>query len=504
MSNSALEEYYKRTVAGNFLGTYRLSLAFEDLVRQMVEPSIATRMPSCAKGLNHPFFNPRPLSVVGMSMKPSMSKCAHLSCCDTARTVPPQPAVGHATEIPPPKAVTGEKQGENTVFKAPLTTMSPNRPRANTSSKVPQPVKTATKPVASPKVEIKPLLSSEAASFPKINESRKKIAVSASPARKHRKDIKIFKDPAPPQTSTSNINARGLNSNQAPGVMGGGDAAPNTKPELRPLLLRADSAQGVRAPAKPFVDGNPMMSTPTKKFGQAANAWAVSNNSSVISSRTLKSNASTRSSVTPKKTTVNRSSSVAQTRDSKELRSPESIKSQKSLASTRDQNQENVLLVSQRSPAAVAKEPAKSVATFFKNKSTLSACEYTRRSALNELSNQKSPAAGSQNIKEQSPPPFSLNTIPLQSAFDDTATLQVEPVIEKERKFKLSKKRPSMKSQKSCSALSFSSLSSSFKGTRGKSLDGRQHLNRDLESDYAIVERDGRVSFDGCESWRKK
>lgn len=54
-----------------------------------------------------------------------------------------------------------------------------------------------------------------------------------------------------------------------------------------------------------------------------------------------------------------------------------------------------------------------------------------------------------------------------------------------------------MKSQKSSSALSFSSLSSSFKGSRGKSLDGRHHLNKDLEGDYAIVERDGRVSFDG-------
>lgn len=56
-----------------------------------------------------------------------------------------------------------------------------------------------------------------------------------------------------------------------------------------------------------------------------------------------------------------------------------------------------------------------------------------------------------------------------------------------------------MKSQKSSSALSFSSLSSSFKGTRGKSLDGRQFLNKDLDGEYAIVERDGRVSFDGGE-----
>ena len=106
-------------------------------------------------------------------------------------------------------------------------------------------------------------------------------------------------------------------------------------------------------------------------------------------------------------------------------------------------------------------------------------------------------ATSAPKVKEVSPPPFSVNTIPLQSAFDDTATLQPVPVDKDSRKFKLSKKRPSMKSQKSSSALSFSSLSSSFKGSRGKSLDGRQHVGRDLEGDYAIVERDGRVSFDG-------
>lgn len=107
-------------------------------------------------------------------------------------------------------------------------------------------------------------------------------------------------------------------------------------------------------------------------------------------------------------------------------------------------------------------------------------------------------ATASRKEKEPSPPPFTANVIPLQSAFDDhTGTLRVEQTEKDNKKFKLSKKRPSMKSQKSSSALSFSSLSSSFKGARGKSLDGRQHVPKDLGGEYAIVERDGRVSFDG-------
>lgn len=69
LSSSALEEYYKRTVAGTLLGSFRLSLAFEDLIRQMVEPSTSIRMPTCAKGLKHPFFVARPPSFVGTKCK---------------------------------------------------------------------------------------------------------------------------------------------------------------------------------------------------------------------------------------------------------------------------------------------------------------------------------------------------------------------------------------------------------------------------------------------------
>ena len=114
-------------------------------------------------------------------------------------------------------------------------------------------------------------------------------------------------------------------------------------------------------------------------------------------------------------------------------------------------------------------------------------------------------ATASRKEKEPSPPPFTSNVIPLQSAFDDhTGSLRVDQAENQKdsKKFKLSKKRPSMKSQKSSSALSFSSLSSSFKGARGKSLDGRQHVPKDLGGEYAIVERDGRVSFDGGEAFR--
>ena len=62
---SALEVYYKRTLTGQFHGQYKVSLAFEDLIRQMVEPSVARRLATCAKGLTHPFFSLRPPSVMG-------------------------------------------------------------------------------------------------------------------------------------------------------------------------------------------------------------------------------------------------------------------------------------------------------------------------------------------------------------------------------------------------------------------------------------------------------
>ena len=61
---SALEVYYKRTLTGQFHGQYKVSLAFEDLIRQMVEPSVARRLATCAKGLTHPFFSLRPPSVM--------------------------------------------------------------------------------------------------------------------------------------------------------------------------------------------------------------------------------------------------------------------------------------------------------------------------------------------------------------------------------------------------------------------------------------------------------
>ena len=64
LSASALEVYYKRTLTGEFFGTYKLSLAFEDLIRQMVEPSASLRLPSCARGLLHPFFSLRPPSAL--------------------------------------------------------------------------------------------------------------------------------------------------------------------------------------------------------------------------------------------------------------------------------------------------------------------------------------------------------------------------------------------------------------------------------------------------------
>ena len=64
MANRALKEYYERTLTGRFYGSYSLSLAFEDLIRQMVEPSLSRRLPSCYKGLQHPFFSLRPPSVV--------------------------------------------------------------------------------------------------------------------------------------------------------------------------------------------------------------------------------------------------------------------------------------------------------------------------------------------------------------------------------------------------------------------------------------------------------
>lgn len=279
--------------------------------------------------------------------------------------------VATSTEMPPVKSVTSDKQNDNAILKAPLSAISPNKTRANMSSKVPQPVKTATKPVSSPNG--RPSVRSEADSI-KTYDSSRKIPVSASPARKPRKDIKIFKDPAPPQTGTTNVTARGLNSNQSAGVISERNTAASTKPGLRPLLLRADSAQGFHAPAKSFTDGNPMMSTPTKRFGQAANAWAVSNNASATSSRTLDGNTSIRSSVTPKKTTINRSS-VAQIRDSKELRSPESIKTQKGIESVREQNKENITVPSRPSIAAGPKEPTKNVGGFFKSKPKLDACE---------------------------------------------------------------------------------------------------------------------------------
>lgn len=58
----ALELYRKRTMLRTFFGPHRLSLALEDLIRQMVEPSVVHRVHSCSRGLQHTFFAQRTTS----------------------------------------------------------------------------------------------------------------------------------------------------------------------------------------------------------------------------------------------------------------------------------------------------------------------------------------------------------------------------------------------------------------------------------------------------------
>lgn len=302
-------------------------------------------------------------------------------CPSTSLTIlsPARPSSVHASvdrpSMPAVKLNGEGKQAETAEFKAPLAAISPNKARDNTS-RTSQSVKNGPKTATPSKSRI-PVHSDASTITTKANESKVRSPVPASPARKAKKEIKIFKDPAPPQatSTTSNVIARGLNSNQASATpstaetTSSSSTSSSSKPGLRPLLLRADSAQGLRAPAKSFIDGNPLMSTPTKKFGQAANAWSASNNASAASSRVLDVSA------TPRKTAVNRVSSVAQTRDSKELRSPESIKTQKSAVSMREQDKEN----SRASPARsspVSKESPKNARGFFKSKSALGACEF--------------------------------------------------------------------------------------------------------------------------------
>lgn len=290
-----------------------------------------------------------------------------------------------------------EKDATDAVFKAPLSAVSPNQPRpVDNTSKVPlQPANKVTPKQASPSMKSRIPVQQREASSKAIDSNagarKPQAAVTApSPAKKAaRKDIKIFKDPVPASTATSNITARGLNSTQKPVDSPlQSPSASSTKPGLRPLLLRADSAQGLRAPAKSFIDGNPLMSTPTKKFGQVANAWAASannnnnsnnGNTSASSTRVLDSAASNRTTTTtPRKSvTMNRVSSVAQTRDSKELRSPESIKTQKSgLLNDQEVDKENIRTSPLR-PTTAEKNSPKHSRGFFKSKSGLAACEYS-------------------------------------------------------------------------------------------------------------------------------
>jgi hypothetical protein len=340
-----------------------------------------------------------------------------------------------------------------------------------------------------------------------------------------RSEIKIFKDPAPVQPTSSKIHARGVNSKQAeanatantnanasasfstatppaPTTREIRSPTPSSKSGLRPLLLRAESAQGLRAPAKlNWIDGTPLTSTPTKKSGQAVNPSRVAgNNNSIVSpSRVIDSRASIRSSATPKKgAAVNRVSSVAQTRDSKELRSPESIKTFKSAKSGQDNKLNNDASPMRVVAPPARKTPPKENSGVQEIRSSLFACEsaqFSTRPVPYLLIGKLIATRSNNNVKDASPPPFSHYTVSVPSnSAEATETLQSEVP---DRKSRLSKQRPSVKSQKSSAALSFASLSSSFKGTRGKSLDGRQHAPKDLVSDYAIVERDGRVSFDG-------
>lgn len=285
-----------------------------------------------------------------------------------------------------------EKDATNAVFKAPLSAVSPNQSRiSDNASKVPlQPANKVTPKQASPSMKSRiPVQQRENSS--KVTESNasarksQAAATAPSPAKKAaRKDIKIFKDPVPASTTTWNVTARGLNSTQKPvNSPLQSPTASSTKPGLRPLLLRADSAQGLRAPAKSFIDGNPLMSTPTKKFGQATNAWAASannnnhGNAGPSSARVLDSAASNRTTTaTPRKSvTMNRVSSVAQTRDSKELRSPESIKTQKSGPLIGQEVDKENIGPSPPRPSTAEKNSPKHSRGFFKTKSGLAACE---------------------------------------------------------------------------------------------------------------------------------
>ena len=107
-----------------------------------------------------------------------------------------------------------------------------------------------------------------------------------------------------------------------------------------------------------------------------------------------------------------------------------------------------------------------------------------------------------------------MSQAPPHSTQDALAVAQAHSMIPTQQPFihavekptRLSKRRPSVKSQRSISGLSFHSITSSFRSSKnGKALDdsvfhnGEHGSGRPLDDDYAMVERDGRVSNDGGE-----
>lgn len=102
----------------------------------------------------------------------------------------------------------------------------------------------------------------------------------------------------------------------------------------------------------------------------------------------------------------------------------------------------------------------------------------------------------SRSMRAASPAPFTT-TVPA------APPVPTQPFIHPvEKPYKLSKqqRRPSIKSTKSTSGLSFHSISSSFglRSSRNRQVDEKiDSGNREIDDDYAMVERDGRVSNDG-------
>lgn len=243
---------------------------------------------------------------------------------------------------------------------------------------------------------------------------------------------------------------------------------------LRPLLLRAESAQSVRPPVLRIDPTNatevpcgPLTSTPKKSIGAPLTPSSRSTNRNSV--------------YTPSKKGP-LGSKVRDSKDLAEKKSPVGGKTPKALHDK--ENGYDSGYWQGRSPRKAARSPQKQPAA---KKRT---CEQLifHKVGIHILILCSADVASVFRALSPAPP-----------ALPPVATQPYIHAVEKPYKLSKQQRRPSIKSTKSTSGLSFTSLSSSFglRSGRNRKEDKVDNSNKDVDDDYAMVERDGRVSNDG-------